>query len=265
MKIIISKKFGATPNELLNHKCISFKSKGLYAYIQSKPDEWEFSVSNISSQSKESLDAIRQGLLELEKYGYLLRKKYQNNAGHWYIDYYLAINPFEFPITENPMLENPIQENPTLENPITGKPQNNSKQEVSKKEISKQEMSNISQKNSLKNLLTSEHNTKYGQEMITEFKTYWNSQNGKQTNFDKQKIFDIEKRLATWFRNANNIDNLVLHNRLIADADKKKAFLMLYPNQDFEKAVKLFYVDCKVGREGTSYKDYVNHFFNKMK
>lgn len=92
----------------------------MYAYIQSKPEDWQFSVRNITSQLQEGVDAVSSAVKELEDYGVLTRTKYQNDKGHWCVEYQL--------------MENPIQGKP-----VQGKPPNISKQELSKKELSNKE------------------------------------------------------------------------------------------------------------------------------
>ena len=65
--------WSSTPNDLLNDKNISFKAKGLYAYINSKPDNWDFSIDRMADQTKEGRDSIRAGIKELEEAGWLQR------------------------------------------------------------------------------------------------------------------------------------------------------------------------------------------------
>lgn len=67
-KLNLSHRYGITPNEILNDPRLSFKAKGLYGYIQSKPDGWEFSADKILTQTKDGRDGINAGLNELEKY-----------------------------------------------------------------------------------------------------------------------------------------------------------------------------------------------------
>lgn len=126
--------FGMVPNALLNDENISLKAKGLFAFMQSKPEGWNFSAKLISTQCKESIDSISSGLHELEKNGFLRREKRQTSKG-FSITYYLAFS------YKNPIKENPILENPILENPIIGKSLNNSKKELSNKELSNKEES----------------------------------------------------------------------------------------------------------------------------
>lgn len=130
-KLIINNRYGIVPNGLLNNPNLTFKAKGLFAYIQSKPDGWNFSAKNISNQTKESIDAVRTGLVELEEHGYLVRTKYNRENGLLDIEYTL----YSDPVTENPTTDKPSLENPTTENPTTIVRKNSSKKELSKKEF----------------------------------------------------------------------------------------------------------------------------------
>lgn len=133
-KLKVKNRYATVPNGLLNDKRISFKSKGIYAYIQSKPDGWDFSIQRISYESKESIDAIRSGVHELEAVGYLERIKFQNEKGHWEIEYILH---------ENPVMECSAGGDPTLENPTKENYINNINKEYNKKEIINKENNNI--------------------------------------------------------------------------------------------------------------------------
>jgi hypothetical protein len=92
---IIQRFFGAAPNELLNNPQISLKAKGLYSYLNSKPENWDFSVESIANQVKEGVDSVRAAVHELERFGYLIREKYQNEKGFWEVDYLLFASPIE--------------------------------------------------------------------------------------------------------------------------------------------------------------------------
>jgi len=128
-KLVIKNRYATIPNDLVNSTEISLKAKGLFAYIQSKPDGWEFSAERISNQLKEGLPTINSALKELESNGYLRRERYQNEFGHWHIQYLLC----EIPVAENLTLGNPLQENPN-----TGKPSNIIKKDITKKESNKE-------------------------------------------------------------------------------------------------------------------------------
>ena len=95
-KLYIKSHFGVTPNELLNRSDLSFKAKGLYAYLQSKPDGWKFSKERIEKQGKDGRDSIETGLQELERKGYLRRKLQKDEKGKFVgYDYLLYEKPLE--------------------------------------------------------------------------------------------------------------------------------------------------------------------------
>ncbi len=115
--------YARVPNTLLNDEAISLKAKGLFAYIESKPDDWDFSVERIARALKEGTSAVGDGIKELEKSGYLIRQRYQDEHGHWLVQYVLTDQVLPL-------------ENPTLENPIAGKPINIKKKVSTNKVIS---------------------------------------------------------------------------------------------------------------------------------
>jgi DNA-binding transcriptional regulator GbsR (MarR family) len=134
-KIIIKNRYGVVPNALLNNTELTFRAKGVYAYIQSKPDGWEFSAERISAQTKEGLTAVRMALRELEEIGYLSRQKQRSPKGYLNYEYQLFDTPTEVsPTSGNPTLENPTLEIPTLENLTTYSKKEESKKDSSNKE-----------------------------------------------------------------------------------------------------------------------------------
>jgi len=105
-KTKINGNFGVAPNELLNDSSISLKAKGLYVYMQSKPDDWVFSLERIASQNKDARDSVRSTINELAEAGYLTKEKmFKDSKGTF----------SQYKINERPL------ENPTLENPMVGK------------------------------------------------------------------------------------------------------------------------------------------------
>ncbi len=88
-KLTVKTRFGTTPVTLLNDKDLSLTAKGLYGYLQSKPDEWDFSISGMASQCKEGEKAIRTAIKELETTGWLIRHNYHGEKGKWACEYEL--------------------------------------------------------------------------------------------------------------------------------------------------------------------------------
>ena len=81
--------------------------------------------------NRESIDAIREAVRELEQAGYIVRTRERNEFVHLKgTDYTifekprLVVDPSEIkePLSENPALDKPILENPILDNPVLEKP-----------------------------------------------------------------------------------------------------------------------------------------------
>jgi hypothetical protein len=137
-KVVIKNNFGIVPNELLNNKDLTFKAKGIYAYIQSKPTNWDFSAERISGQTKEGLTSVRTALIELEKAGYLIRTQSRNNKGHLVYSYQLSDSKIddkeEIPTSDYPTLDYPTLDFPTLDNLTLYSNKEYSNKELSKKD-----------------------------------------------------------------------------------------------------------------------------------
>lgn len=67
--------FTQIANSVLNDKKLSFKAKGVFGYLYSKPDGWDFSADRISKDSIDGVKSVSASLKELEKQGYLSRKR----------------------------------------------------------------------------------------------------------------------------------------------------------------------------------------------
>jgi len=68
--------YAQVANELLYDKNLSLRAKGLYAYIQAKPNDYDFSTHRMPEEHKDGRESIRAAIAELMKYGYLIRTKY---------------------------------------------------------------------------------------------------------------------------------------------------------------------------------------------
>lgn len=118
-------------NHHLKNKDLSLKSKGLLSQMLSLPEDWDYTLKGLSMINRESIDAIREAVRELEQAGYIIRTRKRNEFGHLKgTDYtifekpHLAIGPTEInvPVSEKPVLERPMLENPILDNPVLDKP-----------------------------------------------------------------------------------------------------------------------------------------------
>lgn len=138
-KIYNSHRFGTTPNSLLNNPLISLKAKGLYAYMDSKPETWDFTIKGIVSQVKESFESVRAAIKELEESRYLSKEQFKNEKGQWDCDYTLYPDPILNTSGEKPYRGFPYTGQPHTESSVTVKPLCISKKEISKKEEGEKE------------------------------------------------------------------------------------------------------------------------------
>ncbi len=83
--------FTQVSNEVLRDSSLSFKAKGIYAHIYSKPLNWDFASKRIAIEGTDWEKAIQAWLQELETAWYLTREKQPN----WRNSYTLALNKEE--------------------------------------------------------------------------------------------------------------------------------------------------------------------------
>ena len=140
-------------NHHLRNPAISLKAKGLLSQILSLPENWDYTLSGLSRINRESVDAIRTAVQELERAGYVTRSRERKENGQLggaeYIIHELPQEPENFtpdntptlpqskslaldkgttpptskptisnpPTQDKPIWENPTQANSALENP----------------------------------------------------------------------------------------------------------------------------------------------------
>ena len=131
-------------NHHLRNKDLSLKAKGLLSQMLSLPEDWDYTLKGLSLINRESIDAIRTAVWELEKAGYITRQQNRDGKGKMAdMVYTIYEQPQprpeaaeeEQPGLENPVLENPTSDNPTSENPVSGNPTQINK-DISSKEKS---------------------------------------------------------------------------------------------------------------------------------
>ena len=88
-------RFTVLPNDAVTNETLSWKARGLLAFLLSKPDHWRTTSSNLANMAPDGRDAVRAGLAELEEAGYLVRRKYQDQRGRWKQDVFVYDNPVE--------------------------------------------------------------------------------------------------------------------------------------------------------------------------
>ena len=129
-------------NHHLRNHALSLKAKGLLSQMLSLPEEWDYTLAGLAEINKESKDAIRSAVEELEQAGYIQRRQTQDKTGKFsgneYVIREMPVPPdteqdcppdvdndgeqrepdtasplLDFPTTEKPSTEKPLTENPT--------------------------------------------------------------------------------------------------------------------------------------------------------
>lgn len=99
-------------NYHLRDKALSLKSKGLLSQMLSLPEDWDYTLAGLSLINKESKDAIRTAINELENAGYIIRRQTTDLSGRFAGNEYI-IYESPTPSPENPTTAKPTSEKPT--------------------------------------------------------------------------------------------------------------------------------------------------------
>jgi uncharacterized phage protein (TIGR02220 family) len=111
------KSFTTVDNSVLNDTNLSWKAKGLFVYLWSQADEWDFYESEVAKHSTDGLSSLKSGIKELEKQGYLRRERKRDDKGYFRENNWI--------LSENPMCENRMLDNRTLTNTNNNNTNNN--------------------------------------------------------------------------------------------------------------------------------------------
>ena len=99
-------------NGFLKRKDLSWKAKGVLAYLLHLPDDWELHFDELKQHATDGKSSLRTGINELREEGYIVYNKYKDKEGKFVHEYDI----YEYPQTEKPDTENPDLENPDLDN-----------------------------------------------------------------------------------------------------------------------------------------------------
>ena len=126
-----TKDYTVMSNYHLRDKSLSLKAKGLLSQMLSLPEDWDYTLTGLSIINRESKDAIRSAVNELEQAGYIRRHQTVDAKGKFSVNEYVIYEqPQPRPsgtglgrpdgsISGQPLLDNPLSENPTTGNPST--------------------------------------------------------------------------------------------------------------------------------------------------
>lgn len=95
---------------------LSWKCRGLLAYLLSLPDEWEVYIKELTNHATDGRDSTTTAINELIKFGYIIRERKTEKGKFKGYNYTVSDIPFLLPKTEKPKTEKPKTENPKLNN-----------------------------------------------------------------------------------------------------------------------------------------------------
>ena len=118
-----AKGYTVMSNHHLRNHTLSLKAKGLLSQMLSLPDDWDYTLQGLAQINKESIDAIREAVRELERAGYIKRSRERDERGCLRGTVYTIYEqPHTEPTPEEPAQALPASENPTVEKPMLDKP-----------------------------------------------------------------------------------------------------------------------------------------------
>ena len=118
-----NKGYTVMSNHHLRNHTLSLKAKGLLSQMLSLPDDWDYTLQGLAQINKESIDAIREAVRELERAGYIKRSRERDERGCLRGTVYTIYEqPHAEPTPEEPTQALPTLDNPTLEKPMLDKP-----------------------------------------------------------------------------------------------------------------------------------------------
>ncbi|WP_431808225.1 DnaD domain protein [Lysinibacillus sphaericus] len=116
----------------LNDNRLSWKAKGIMAYMLSMPDDWVFYMDELITHATDGKDSFKSGLKELKDNGYVERKPVRDEKTKRIVAWETIVHeapiqqeekpPVEMPPVEKPLEENPLMENPQVEKPLVENP-----------------------------------------------------------------------------------------------------------------------------------------------
>lgn len=110
-----TKDFTIMSNHHLRNPKLSLKAKGLLSLMLSLPEKWDYTTKGLAQICKEGVDSIGTALKELERYGYLTRRRLRCENGQ--------LGDIEYTIYETPAEVSGESGSPKRENPGQAKPE----------------------------------------------------------------------------------------------------------------------------------------------
>ncbi|MER6378319.1 helix-turn-helix domain-containing protein, partial [Streptomyces mirabilis] len=120
--VMAADQFTQIANSLFRDPRLSFKAKGIFGLISTHRDGWRMSVTDLARRSCDGEAAVKSGLKELEKHGFLLRERERHPDGtlraaaYFITDLTSLQNSRSQPMSGFPPVDNPTSVNRPTKN-----------------------------------------------------------------------------------------------------------------------------------------------------
>ena len=89
-------------NHHLKNRNLTLKAKGLLSVMLSLPDDWDFTLKGLARINREGINAIREGIRELEQAGYVMRHRVRDERGKLRGNEYVIYERPQLPASDCP-------------------------------------------------------------------------------------------------------------------------------------------------------------------
>ena len=76
-----TKDFTIMSNHHLRNQTLSLKAKGLQSLMLSLPETWDYTLAGLAYICQDGISSVRSGIAELERQGYLTRRRIREANG----------------------------------------------------------------------------------------------------------------------------------------------------------------------------------------
>jgi hypothetical protein len=76
-----NKGYTVMSNHHLRNRDLTLKAKGLLSQMLSLPEDWDYTLADLSHINREKIDAIREAVRELERARYIQRSRERDEKG----------------------------------------------------------------------------------------------------------------------------------------------------------------------------------------
>ena len=148
-----NKNYTVMANYHLRDISLSLKAKGLLSLMLSLPEDWDYTTKGLACICKDGVDSICSTVKELEKAGYVQRRRLRNELGHLTeIEYTILEKPVRSSSLEKsalpdspakagtpPKREKPVLDAPVLDNPEQACPEQDEPEQENPAQLNIQE------------------------------------------------------------------------------------------------------------------------------